>query len=94
MIEIKHLDDGKRGLFKAMENGVEGGRLHYTWSGESKFTIDHTEVDPAFAGKGIGKKLVLEAVRMAREKKVKIVPICPFANSLFKKLPEIQDVLF
>lgn len=93
-MEIEHLDDGKKGIYKALENGAEAGRLYYTWAGEGKFTIDHTEVDPAFGGKGVGKKLILEAVKMAREKKVKIVPICPFANSLFEKLPEIQDVLF
>ncbi|MDB5272335.1 MAG: family acetyltransferase [Chitinophagaceae bacterium] len=94
MITIEHEDDGKHGLFKAVEGSKEAGSLAYSWAGETKFTIDHTEVDAAFGGKGIGKQLVMEAVKMAREKKVKIIPICPFAKSLFDKMKEIQDVLW
>jgi predicted GNAT family acetyltransferase len=94
MIQLEHLDDGKHGLYKAMEEGIEAGRLQYTWISENKFSIDHTEVDPDFGGKGIGKQLVLEAVKMAREKHLKIVPICPFAQRLFEKTKEFQDVIF
>jgi predicted GNAT family acetyltransferase len=93
MIQLEHLDDGKHGLYKAMEEGTEAGRLHYTWLDEHKFSIDHTEVDPAYGGKGIGKQLVFEAVKMAREKHLKIIPICPFAQRLFEKTKDLQDVL-
>ena len=91
---IEHLNNGKKGLYLAIEDGVKAGQMSYTWTDESKFIIDHTEVDPAFGGKGIGKKLVMEAVNMAREKKVKILPLCPFAAAVFDKVKELQDVLF
>jgi len=55
--------------------------------------IDHTEVDPAFKGQGIGKQLLYKIVEMAREKNIKILPLCPYANAQFKKIKEIQDVL-
>ena len=55
--------------------------------------IDHTEVDAAFEGRGVGKQLLYKVVEMAREKKVKILPLCPFASAMFKKLDDIQDVL-
>ncbi|MCB0509781.1 MAG: N-acetyltransferase, partial [Bacteroidetes bacterium] len=55
--------------------------------------IDHTEVDPAFGGRGLGQELLMALVNMAREKKIKIIPLCPFANAQFKKQSDIQDVL-
>jgi len=55
--------------------------------------IDHTEVDAAFKGQGIGKQLLYKIVEMAREKNIKILPLCPYANAQFKKIKEIQDVL-
>jgi predicted GNAT family acetyltransferase len=91
---MEQVDEGKKGYFHAMENNTEAGRMYYTWAGPDKLIIDHTEVDPKFSGKGIGKKLLMEVIKMAREKKVKIMPLCPFAKSVFDKTPEIQDVLF
>ena len=55
--------------------------------------IDHTEVDSTFRGRSIGKQLLYEIVAMAREKNIKIMPLCPFASAMFKKLTDIQDVL-
>ena len=67
--------------------------MTYTWAGDSKFIIDHTEVSPDFNGKGVGKKLVMAAVDYARANNVKIIPLCPFAKSVFDKVEEIRDVL-
>ena len=32
-------------------------------------------------------------MEVAREKNIKIMPLCPFAAAMFKKLTDIQDVL-
>jgi hypothetical protein len=37
--------------------------------------------------------MVLKAVEYARENGIKIIPLCPFAKSVFDKTPEIRDVL-
>ena len=91
---ISQVDEGTKGYFQGIENDMEAGRMTYTWAGPDKLIIDHTEVDPNFSGKGVGKKLLMEVVRMAREKKIKVLPLCPFAKSVFDKAPEIRDVLF
>lgn len=91
---IEQINNEKKGAFKAMDNNIIAGELVYTWAGSDKFIIEHTEVDDNYAGKSIGKKLVMEAVKYARENKKKILPLCPFAKALFDKLPEIHDVLF
>ncbi len=35
----------------------------------------------------------MEVVKFARENKIKIIPLCPFAKSVFDRLEEIKDVL-
>ena len=44
-------------------------------------------------GKGFGKKMVTKAVEYARENHIKIIPLCPFAKSVFDKTPNFKDVL-
>lgn len=93
-MNINHTQEGRHGYFIATENSVEVGRIVYAMSGETKLVIEHTEVNPAHEGKGIGKQLVFEVVDYARTHTLKILPLCSFAKALFDKTPEIQDVLF
>ncbi|WDT68568.1 GNAT family N-acetyltransferase [Cloacibacterium sp. TD35] len=93
-MEIQHQDNGKKGVFFIEENGEIIAEMTYVWSGEDKIIIDHTEVSEKLGGKGIGKQLVHKAVEMAREKHIKILPLCPFAKRVFDKIEEYQDVLF
>ena len=67
--------------------------MTYSWAGDDKFIIDHTEVDEEYGGKGLGKDLVKAGVEYAREKNVKVIPLCPFAKKVIAKTPEFQDVL-
>ncbi len=92
-MKIKQTDDSKHGSFEAMEDGKEAGLMTYTWAGKEKMIIDHTEVNPDFSGKGVGKKMVMAAVEFARQQNIKILPLCPFAKSVIMKDKELQDVL-
>ena len=91
-MEIKKIDDGKNGAFIAMENETKAGKVTFVWAGEDKIILDHTEVESEFSGQGVGKKMVMAAVAFAREKNLKIIPLCPYAKSVFDKDPEIADV--
>lgn len=92
-MEILHEDNGSKGRFFIAPEGKTLAEMTYTWAGPERIIIDHTEVSDALRGKNAGKQMVMAAVEMARQKKVTIIPLCPFANSVFKKTPEIQDVL-
>ena len=74
-------------------NGNQEAMMTFVFAGEDKIIIDHTEVNPRNEGKGFGKKMVTKAVEFAREKGIKIIPLCPFAKSVFDKTPEFRDVL-
>lgn len=93
-MDILQKDDGKKGLLYIEIEGELLGEMHYVWSGVDRFIIDHTEVSNKLAGKGIGKQLVHRAVEFAREKHLKVLPLCPFAKALFDKIEAYQDVLF
>ena len=50
-------------------------------------------MDDSLRGKGIGAKLVRAAVEWARQENVKLMPLCPYAKSVFGKTPDYSDVL-
>lgn len=88
---IQNNEDSK-GYFKAVSDGKQAGLMTYSWAGSDKFIIDHTEVDAEFKGQGVGEKMIMAAVEYARKNNLKILPLCPFAASVFKKNTDIQDV--
>lgn len=92
-MEVTQLDRDSKGFFKASDGDTPAGRMTYTWAGDDRIIIDHTEVNPAFKGQGVGKVMVLSAVDFAREKGISIVPLCPFARSIFDKNESLRDVL-
>ena len=94
MARIEQEENGKKGRFIIYDNDNFAGELTYIWDDETKFIVDHVGVESRFNGKGYGKQLVMRAVEFAREKKVKIVPVCPFVKALFEKIESIWDVRF
>lgn len=90
-IIIKERDN--KGFALATKDDKRAGTMTYSIAGADHIIIDHTEVDPEFKGQNIGMQLLYKIVDMAREKNIKITPLCPFANAMFKKNEDIQDVL-
>ena len=93
MIEVKQFDHKSKGFFKATEDGKEAGRMTYAWVNDDRIIIDHTEVNGEFRGRSVGNLMVQAAVEFARKATIKIIPLCPFAKSVFDKTPEYKDVL-
>lgn len=93
MIEIKQIESGTKGFFGAFDGDKEAGRMTYTFVGNTKMIIEHTEVSDEYRGQNIGKRILMEVVNYARENKIKIIPLCPFAKSVFDFTKEIRDVL-
>ena len=93
-MEIKQNDNGKKGAFFVEEDNQTLAEMTYVWAGANKIIIDHTGVDEKLKGKNAGKQLLAKAVEFARQNNLKIMPLCPFAKSVFDKVAEYQDVLF
>ncbi|MBU8882924.1 N-acetyltransferase [Kaistella sp. DKR-2] len=93
MTEIRQTNNEKKGVFEIYFDGKKAGEMTYTWAGEDKFIIDHTEVDEAYNGKGLAKQLVYAGVNYARKNGKKVIPLCPYAKATIAKNAELQDVL-
>ncbi len=91
---VEREGDNKKARFYIKIDGVKAAILEYVYAGNDKFIIEHTEVYDGYEAKGLGKLLVAEAVKYAREKHYKIIPLCPFAKSEFKKNKDYDDVLY
>lgn len=92
-MEIELRERGNKGFAIAHVNNKRAGLMSYSVPAGDHIIINHTEVNEEYKGQGIGKKLLYKIVAMAREKDLKIIPLCPFANAMFKKLEDIKDVL-
>lgn len=90
---IQHKKVGSKGLFYVENNGNIMAEMVYTMSSPEKMIIEHTEVSEELKGQNVGYQLVHTAVEYARTHNIKIIPLCPFAHSVFKKKPEYADVL-
>jgi uncharacterized protein len=53
----------------------------------------HTEIDPAFEGRGLGSKLIAWALKDIRDRGLKLKPVCPFVRAYLRRHPEEQDLV-
>ncbi len=88
---IQHEDEGQYGRFFFQDASAEAELTYRRKDG--LLQIDHTGVEEALEGKGIGKALVERAVEWARESGLKIQPFCSFARTLLTRDPVYADLL-
>ena len=90
---IAHEEDGHRGAFFVEESGRRVAEMTYSRGSDRLVIIDHTEVDRALEGRGIGRSLLEAAVQWARATGTKVMATCPFALAQFQRNPSLRDVL-
>lgn len=88
--------------FEVIDN-AEAGRFEVHLDGEVAFAeyrllesgilFPHTVVPPAFEGKGVGGAMVRHAMAYAREKGMKVIPVCAFFAGYIAKHPEFHDLV-
>jgi uncharacterized protein len=58
-----------------------------------KIMFTHTEVPESHEGRGIGTILIRYGLDQARERGLKVIPICPFFAAYMREHAEVQDLL-
>jgi uncharacterized protein len=58
-----------------------------------KIAFVHTAVPPEHAGRGVGSKLIRFALASARDRGLRVIPICPFFAAYIRDHAEEQDLL-
>ncbi len=90
--EIASQQHATGGKYSVSVNGNEA-ELTFSRAGDHLIIIDHTDVPDPLRGLGLGQMLVRRAVDDARNQGIKVLPLCPFAASEFRKHAEYRDVL-
>jgi uncharacterized protein len=87
-MEPRVTDNPDRSRFEIFDDGTElaGYAEYHLFEDEIAFT--HTETDSRFKGRGFGTRLVRAALDSARERKLAVLPYCPFVRDWIVKHPD------
>ena len=55
---------------------------------QHKIAFTHTEVDPAFGGRGLARQLVTEELDDARRRGLAVLPFCPYVRKVIAGEPD------
>jgi len=91
--EINNIAHETKGAYHVVIEGNKAAEMTYSIAGKDRIIIDHTEVSDNYRGLKLGELLGRKAVEDAREKNISIIPLCPFARSVFDKNEDLRDVL-
>lgn len=93
MEDIKlSLNEKGHGHFFVNKNDEQIAEMQIGISGND-LTVYHTEVSPEYEGQGLAKKLLSAMVDYARTNQLKVIALCPYVLSQFKRhAEEYHDV--
>ena len=74
-------------------DGVLAGFAAYQLA-SNLIVMTHTEVDPAFEGQGVATALIRGALDDIRERRLPLLPLCPFVVAFLQRHPEYRDMVY
>ncbi len=88
MAEVKlNLDNNGNGVFFILDDEEQVAEMVIRIA-EQTLIVFHTEVAPEAEVKGLAKELLATMVAYAREKSLKVMPLCPYVHAQFRRNPE------
>ncbi|MEI2809648.1 MAG: GNAT family N-acetyltransferase [Nocardioides sp.] len=93
MTDVRVVDNPEAARFEGWVGDALAGFAEYRLRGD-RIVFTHTEVDPAYAGRGVGTAIAhaaLDAVRADGE--LHVVPLCPFIKAWIDKHPAYADLV-
>jgi len=91
-IEIEREEDERGGRY-VIRGGAGESEMTYSLAGGATMVVGHTYVPPSMRGKGLAEGLVRRGIDDARKEGRKIMPLCSYVRTEFKRHPEWSDVL-
>jgi len=91
-MELTVVDVAEAGRYEARFGDEVAGFAEYTLDGE-RIVFTHTQVDPAYEGKGVGGNLARGALDDARARGLVVVPRCPFIRGWIARHPAYADLV-
>ena len=90
--EPRVTDNPRASRYELWLGTTRAGLIEYQSEPGVVFLI-HTEVDPAFAGQGLGERLVAGALEDLRARGLKLVPLCPFVRAYLRRHADQADLV-
>ena len=85
-------DAPERDRYEARVDDELAGVLEYAQKRE-RIALIHTEVNPAFEGRGIGSALVRFALDDARRRGLQVIATCPYVQSYLDRHHDDDDIV-
>lgn len=85
-------DNAAENRYEIRLDGDLAGFVVYERQGD-KVVLVHTEVDPAFEGKGVGGALARGVLDDLRAENLSVVPLCPFIKGWIDRHPDYADLV-
>jgi predicted GNAT family acetyltransferase len=77
-------DNPTRHRFEVCVDDHLAGFTEYRLS-PRRIAFTHTEIDEAFSGRGLARKLVVEELEEARRRGLAVLPICPYVRDVIAR---------
>lgn len=82
----------ERHRYEITSEGQLAGFAEYKLVGDAVM-FTHTEIQPAFEGKGLGSALARFALADVRARSLHVIPVCQFIAAYLRRHPEEQDLV-
>jgi predicted GNAT family acetyltransferase len=92
-MELSVVDVPERSRYEVSADGRVVGFSAYHLIAEGVLALPHVEVEPDFEGKGVASELMRRSLDQIRERELRIVPICPFAQAFLERNPHYGDLV-
>jgi uncharacterized protein len=89
---VRVVDNPDRARFEAYVGDELAGFVTYRLR-PGRIVFNHTEVDDAFEGHGVGSRLAREVLDEARARGLAVNPVCPFIRAYIDHHAEYADLV-
>jgi len=79
--------------YEITADGEVAGHAEYILTGDM-ITFTHTEIDPAFEGRGLAGALTRAALDDVRSRGLSVLPLCPYVKGWIQRHREYADLVY
>lgn len=90
--DVQVVDVPEQSRFEIRAAGELAGHAEYRLRPD-RMVLTHTEVDDRFRGRGLAGRLARTALDSARERDLRVTPLCPYIADYIRKHPEYVSIV-
>jgi len=90
--EARVVDNPSELRYELVVDGQLAGSIRYRRQ-PGALALVHTEIEPAFEGRGLGKRLIGGALADIRSRGLHLVPVCLSVRAYLDRHPEDRDLV-